>query len=420
MGKPAARLGDPTAHGGVIVVGFPMVMIGGMPAARIGDMHVCPMLNPGVPPPPHVGGPIVGPVPPMVLIGGMPVARLGDMVVCAGPPDSIIMGCPTVMIGEAGGGSASGGGASAGAANNLVVDDTQALAAKLAQIINTVDSSVKSVIDKVIDSAKSTTESAIDSMIDFVMSAVKSATSGAANAFSNNTESSTKEGHWIEFEFVDKAGTPVSDVKYELTHPDQQQTQGSLSSDGIVRRDAQQSGQGTVKLLNLFDAKWSKEISKVGEKIKLTTQSDGFKDGTKAIIKIYRKEINGAEKNVKTFESTVKGNKVELEVENNFEPPDSENSTNFPSAALGYYFECLVEQNKAISDLLYIEDFIELELKDADGNPVPNAEYLLFLPNGKVESGKLDSNGYKKIEKIPAGKYSVKFPNLVKSTPISL
>ena len=67
------------------------------PAARIGDMHVCPMVTPGVPPIPHVGGPIsLGA--PTVLIGNMPAARATDMAVCVGPPDSIAMGSATVMI----------------------------------------------------------------------------------------------------------------------------------------------------------------------------------------------------------------------------------------------------------------------------------------------------------------------------------
>ena len=96
---PAARMGDPTAHGGSITVGFPQVLIGGQPAARVGDMHVCPMVTPGVPPVPHVGGPIMPPGGPTVLIGGMPAARMGDMCTCTGPPNSIAMGCPTVMIG---------------------------------------------------------------------------------------------------------------------------------------------------------------------------------------------------------------------------------------------------------------------------------------------------------------------------------
>lgn len=69
------------------------------PAARLTDMHVCPMVTPGMPPIPHVGGPIVGPGIPTVLINGMPAAVLGDMCTCVGPPDSIIRGSATVMIG---------------------------------------------------------------------------------------------------------------------------------------------------------------------------------------------------------------------------------------------------------------------------------------------------------------------------------
>ena len=65
-------------------------------AARITDMHVCPMVTGTVP---HIGGPILPPGEPTVLIGGMPAARLGDMATCNGPPDSIVMGSATVMIG---------------------------------------------------------------------------------------------------------------------------------------------------------------------------------------------------------------------------------------------------------------------------------------------------------------------------------
>jgi uncharacterized Zn-binding protein involved in type VI secretion len=99
MGKPAARMGDQTSHGGVIVGGFPTVMIGGKPAARVTDMHTCPMQTPGVPPIPHVGGPILPAGPVLVLIGGLPAACVGNMCTCVGPPDSIVIGCPTVLIG---------------------------------------------------------------------------------------------------------------------------------------------------------------------------------------------------------------------------------------------------------------------------------------------------------------------------------
>jgi uncharacterized Zn-binding protein involved in type VI secretion len=66
------------------------------PAARVGDMHVCPMITVLVP---HVGGPVLPPGCLTVLIGGMPAARMGDMALCVGPPDIIILGAPTVLIG---------------------------------------------------------------------------------------------------------------------------------------------------------------------------------------------------------------------------------------------------------------------------------------------------------------------------------
>ena len=66
-------------------------------AARVGDMHTCPMVQPG--PVPHVGGPVMPPGAPTVMIGGQPAATVGDMCTCTGPPDTIAMGSATVMIG---------------------------------------------------------------------------------------------------------------------------------------------------------------------------------------------------------------------------------------------------------------------------------------------------------------------------------
>lgn len=69
------------------------------PAARVGDMHTCPMVTPGVPPIPHVGGPVLPPGVPTVLIGGVPAATATSMCTCVGPPDVIAMGSTTVLIG---------------------------------------------------------------------------------------------------------------------------------------------------------------------------------------------------------------------------------------------------------------------------------------------------------------------------------
>jgi uncharacterized Zn-binding protein involved in type VI secretion len=67
------------------------------PAARVGDMHACPMVTAPVP---HVGGPILPPGCPTVLIASQPAARLGDMATCVGPPDVIALGSATVLIGK--------------------------------------------------------------------------------------------------------------------------------------------------------------------------------------------------------------------------------------------------------------------------------------------------------------------------------
>lgn len=98
MGQPAARLGDPTSHGTPLGPGpgSPTVLIAGQPAWRAtSDMHTCPLLTALVP---HVGGVVaVGSV--TVFIGGLPAARQGDMVTEVGPPNSIASGAPTVNIG---------------------------------------------------------------------------------------------------------------------------------------------------------------------------------------------------------------------------------------------------------------------------------------------------------------------------------
>ena len=67
-----------------------------LPAARVGDMHTCPMVTGIVP---HVGGPIMPPGAVTVLVGSLPAARVGDMATCVGPPDSIVKGSAKVLIG---------------------------------------------------------------------------------------------------------------------------------------------------------------------------------------------------------------------------------------------------------------------------------------------------------------------------------
>lgn len=353
----AARMGDTCAHGGAIVIGCPTVLIGNMPAARVGDMHMCPMVTPGTPPIPHVGGPILPPGSPTVLIGGMPAARVGDMATCVGPPDSIVMGCMTVMIGTAGSGSASGGGAgSSGAA---------------------------------------------------------SAQTGARNALSGNAEATTRSEHWIEFELLDEAGNAVSGVNYLLTDTDNQESSAVVNSDGRIARDALKEGQCKVELFDLFGAEWSKDKAKMGDKIKLKVKSIGIKDGSKVEFRIFVKDINYSDHLLKKLEADINSDKAETEWELKVDEDlikivDYKENIGRYSRPF-FYFDAYCNEMVAKSGILDVDDDIEIVFKDEEGNILANKEYQIYLPSGEIKKGKLDSNGKTKIEKIPPGKIKISF-----------
>ena len=359
MGKPAARIGDMCMHGGTVVVGCPTVLIGGMPAARLGDMHVCPMATPAPVPVPHVGGPIsLGS--PMVLIGGMPAARMGDMAVCVGPPDTIALGGMTVLIGEGGSGAASGGGAGGAGAPASIA-----------------------------------------------------AQAGASTALFDNNESTTKEEHWVEIQFVDKAGNLVSGVPYKFTDTENKVSEGVLRLDGKIRRDGIKEGQCKVQLFSVSNAKWSKDKAEVGEKVKMTADVEGFEDGTKATFEVYKRDLKGADMVIETIESEVKGEKVEDEWEYVY-PEEEDNETEIKEirgySSPEYYFFINVNGKIARSGILDYKDTIEIGFVDEEGNAIPNVDYILTSPNGTVKKGKFNGAGKLKVENIKPGNYRIQYP----------
>jgi len=185
----------------------------GKPAARLTDMHVCPMVTGVVP---HVGGPVLGPGCPTVLIGGMPAAVMGDMCTCTGPPDTIILGssgvmiggkpaarmgdmtshggnivlgCFTVLIGESGGGGGGGGAAAA--------PDLGKLGAKSAAALSNKQSLEK-----------------------------------AAQEGNDNAEKSNQEDFNAQFSLVDEAENGIADVDYEIETNDGERHTGKTDSSG--------------------------------------------------------------------------------------------------------------------------------------------------------------------------------------------
>lgn len=197
----------------------------GKPAARAGDMHVCPMITGVVP---HVGGPVLPPGTPTVLIGGMPAAAMGDMCTCAGPPDiialgstgvfiggkpaarmgditahggNIVLGCFTVLIGETGaggGGGGGGGGGAAGGAGGAGGGSGPAKAGAKQSKDNKNSNSLK-------ESAKKGEDSA---------------------------DKQNKDDYKAKFSYVDEAGKPLKDIKYEITTNDGNKFEGRTNSNG--------------------------------------------------------------------------------------------------------------------------------------------------------------------------------------------
>jgi uncharacterized Zn-binding protein involved in type VI secretion len=302
------------------------------------------MVTPAVPPIPHVGGPVVkgsaG-----VLIGGMPAARMGDLAVCTGPPDTIILGCMTVLIGETMAGGGGGGGAGAGTPASVA------------------------------------------------------AHASAVTAQTDNVESTTKEEHWADFEYVDKAGNIISGIFYKFKDSDGKETKSVLRPDGHIKRDA--LGEGQCEAI-----------------IEITAEVEGYEDGTNARIEIYKRDLKEPDTVTDSIETSVKSGKVEEKWEYKYTTKlDSkiplrgdESSQTF--SAPSYYFEVIIERSRARSPLLVYDDTVEIELRDEEDNPVANEEYVLYLSDGQVRKGKLDGNGKAKEEDVPPGIYRVKFPGL--------
>lgn len=357
----AARIGDMTVHGGSVVVGLPTVLIGGMPAARLGDMHVCPMVTPGVPPIPHVGGPILlGSV--GVLIGGMPAARQGDMALCVGPPDSIAMGCPTVMIGEisAGGGGGGGGGGGSGGSG----------------------------------------------------SATKGAITSAALA-AIEFEATEIESHFLDVKFIDKGKKPIAGYKYVMKDPEGRIQSGMLG--GEIKRKGVSEGDFEITLSGIVDARWSVEEADVGDTVKVQVKTVGVEDGSKADILIFVRDGNYTDHLLATLESKISGDALEedflLNVDEKFLSICGQKSKNTKYSQPFFFYKINIADLTEQSALLMYKDHVEIKLKDDDGNAVGNIKYEAHLPSGEIREGTLDDQGEAKIENTSPGKIKVKFTN---------
>jgi hypothetical protein len=282
---------------------------------------------------------------PTVLIGGMPAACVGDMVTCVGPPDTIAPpGCPTVLIGAGGGG---GGGAGMGGSGKASLDDAE-----------------------------------------------------------GSEAAEPEESHFLDVKFTDKGGFPITGLAYKFKAPDKKTHEGLLT--GQIKRTGLSDGDYEIELSGILDAQWSKTETKIGEKVKILIKTKGMEDGEKAEVQIFVKDANFADYPYETLTAEVDSDKIEIEWElivddRLFKHQDYKARTGRYSEPR-YYFVVQTAGLRQRSGLLKYEDWIELEVKNPDGEALKDGKYILYLPNGEARPGKLDSQGIAREEKIPPGK----------------
>lgn len=225
-----------------------------------------------------------------------------------------------------------------------------------------------------------------------------------------------EESHWIEYQFIDSAGKPLSGIPYEYTGLDNRMERGTLPNNGVIRKENYPvTGECNVRLFILTNAQWSEDSARVGDVVKLMADGEGFKDGTKAVFEIWESDIDGKDDFITKIKSSIKGGKIETEWKYEYRE-DKDDVTKEDEqkgySAPEYYFWVKVKECKARSDLLRFRDWIEIELKDEENNPIADEDFLLFLANGEVKKGKTDQNGYIKVEDICPGSCHIKFPNI--------
>lgn len=346
------------------------MLIGGRPAARQGDPHVCPLWNGSSP---HGGGPVAKGAA-TVLINGQPAARVGDVAVCAGPPDAIATGASQVLIREGGAPVRVGGGPLVRIGEGGPV-----------------------VMGGGFPSGSGGRGGAETGR--------QGAVAAAAEGRAASPDAATLQEHWLDIRFEDAAGRRVSGVPYALEAPSGAVTEGWLTGNGRVRREGLSEGTGTVTLRCLQDAKWSTSEATVGQEVRVTATATGFADGTDATVEVRRVPAEGGHPStVQEIETAVEGEAVQESWTYAYQ------ETGRPAASgpqmPAYVAEVRVDGHprSAMTGVLTYEDRLRLQLvRSGTDEPLEDHPYRLALPNGEVRSGTTDANGWIEEDRVPPG-----------------
>ncbi|MBW2662319.1 MAG: hypothetical protein JRD93_10090 [Deltaproteobacteria bacterium] len=169
--------------------------------------------------------------------------------------------------------------------------------------------------------------------------------------------------------------------------------------------------------ITITNMKWGQKEARREDLVKLSANIEGVPDETEVMIHIYEYDQDGAHDFITKFPYRVKNKKIEVDWEYEYHedtdeiPTDEEMKKHGNSYNPPEYFWVVDVYGKRFGDeqesgLLEFKDWIEIEARDDNNDPLGNADYEITLADGTKKTGKLDQNGYAKIEDIPPGKYA--------------
>ena len=172
-------------------------------------------------------------------------------------------------------------------------------------------------------------------------------------------------------------------------------------------------------LIKITNAQWDKTEARQGDTLTLTADVEGAQDGMGGEIEIYEHDVDGIHDLITKFPIAVANKKVETTWDYEYHEDTDEIPTDEELEKYGlkynppeYFFVVRIKNAEDQSGILKFKDYVEIILKNPRGEPIADEEYILMLPDGSEITGNLDSEGYAKVEGIPPGKVTVRFPKL--------
>ncbi len=175
--------------------------------------------------------------------------------------------------------------------------------------------------------------------------------------------------------------------------------------------------------IRVSNMKWSAAEARRGDVLTLSAGVTGLRDGTEALVTIYEYDRDGLNDKIVELPVEVNDDKIEISWEYQYFEDTDEIPTEQELREYGksynppeYYFTIKVGDaefgTKQESGLLLFKDWIDVELLNSRGEPVPDANYILKLPDGTEQRGQLDGAGKARVEDVPPGTFKIIFPDL--------